>query len=102
MLSDKELEEIDVKENLSMRPKWDDYFLAMAFVTARRSFDPSSKCDCVLVSSDNRVLSVGCNGPPRGSVDEEIPLIRPDRYGFMLHSEECPSSLQWFISGHTK
>jgi len=88
MLSDKELENINIKENLSKRPNWDDYFLAMAFIVARRSFDPSSKCGCVIVSGDKRVLSVGYNGPIRGSTDEEIPLTRPERYKFMIHGEE--------------
>ena len=88
MLSDRELEKINPKDNLSMRPEWDDYFLSMSFLAARRSFDPSSKCGCVIVSRDKRVLSVGYNGPIRGSVDEEIPLTRPERYKFMLHGEE--------------
>ncbi len=88
MLSDKELKEINPKDNLNIRPEWDDYFLSMAFIVARRSFDPSSKCGCVIVSRDKRVLSVGYNGPIRGSVDEEIPLTRPERYKFMIHGEE--------------
>ena len=88
MLSDKELEKINIKENLSARPEWDDYFLSMSFIAARRSFDPSSKCGCVIVSRDKRILSVGYNGPIKGSVDEEIPLVRPDRYKFMIHGEE--------------
>jgi len=87
-LSDKELEKIDTKENLKNRPSYDEYFLAIAFIVAQRSFDPSSKCGTVIVSKDKRVLATGYNGPIKGSVDEEIPLTRPDRYFHMIHGEE--------------
>jgi dCMP deaminase len=74
--------------SLSSRPKWDEYYLAMAFVVAQRSFDPSSKCGTVIVSKDNRVLSTGYNGPIKGSVDSQIPLTRPQKYCHMIHGEE--------------
>ena len=64
---------------LMKRPTWEEYYVTMAHVVAQRSFDPSSKCGCVLVSKDNRVLSTGYNGPLKGSIDEEIPLTRPEK-----------------------
>jgi len=70
------------------RPSWDEYYLTIAYVVAQRSFDPSSKCGCVLVSKDNRVLSTGYNGPIAGSIDSKIPLERPAKYKHMLHGEE--------------
>lgn len=87
-LSDKELAKVDRKENLSKRPSWDEYYVTIAFVVAQRSFDPSTKCGCVIVSKDNRVLSTGYNGPLKGSTDENIPLTRDLRYHMFLHSEE--------------
>jgi len=87
-LSNEDLEKIDPNENLAERPQWDEYFLAISFVVARRSFDPSSKCGAVIVSKDKRILSVGYNGPIRGSIDAEIPLTRPARYKFIIHGEE--------------
>jgi len=87
-LSNKELAEIIPSQNIEKRHDWDEYFLAVAFVIARRSFDPSSKCGAVIVAQDKRILSVGYNGPIRGSVDEDIPLTRPARYKFMIHGEE--------------
>jgi len=87
-LSDKELGKIDPVENLSYRPGWDEYYLAIAFVVAQRSFDPSSKCGTVIVSKDGRQLSAGYNGPIKGSIDKEIPLTRPKRYYHMIHGEE--------------
>lgn len=74
--------------SLLSRPKWDEYYLTMAFVVAQRSFDPSSKCGTVIVSKDNRVLSTGYNGPIKGSNDNDIPLDRPMKYCHFLHGEE--------------
>ena len=76
------------RKELLKRPTWEEYYVTMAHIVAQRSFDPSSKCGCVLVSKDNRVLSTGYNGPLKGSVDEEIPLTRPEKYCHMIHSEE--------------
>lgn len=80
------------------RPEWDDYFMGMCAFVAQRSFDESTKCGCVIVDASNRVLSVGYNGPIRGSDDKSIPMWRksdpgarqdlPDKYYFMAHSEE--------------
>jgi dCMP deaminase len=70
------------------RPSWDEYYLTIAYVVAQRSFDPSSKCGCVLVSNDNRVLATGYNGPIKGSIDSRIPLERPAKYKHMIHGEE--------------
>ena len=87
------------------RPSWDDYYLTLAFLIAQRSFDPSSKCGTVIVSKDNRVLSTGYNGPLKGSKDELIPLIRPQKYYHMLHGEEnallAYSGSQYDIQGAT-
>lgn len=71
-----------------IRPNWDVYYMTIAFVVAQRSFDPSTKCGCVIVSKDNRVLSTGYNGPIKGSSDHLIPTERPLKYMFFIHSEE--------------
>jgi len=86
--SDEQLEVVDQRKNVLERPSWDEYYLTIAYVVAQRSFDASSKCGCVLVSNDNRVLSTGYNGPLKHSIDEEIPLTRPEKYCHMLHGEE--------------
>ncbi len=66
---------------------WDDYFLSMAFFVSRRSFDPNTKCGCIIVSEDKRILSSGYNGPVKKSIDEEIPLTRPEKYYHFIHAE---------------
>jgi dCMP deaminase len=70
------------------RPSWDEYYLTIAWVVSQRSFDPSTKCGCVLVSRDNAILSTGYNGPIQNSNDKDIPLTRPDKYYHFIHSEE--------------
>lgn len=70
-----------------MRPTWDEYFMAMAYLTAMRSIDDSTKCGCVIVSTDNKVLSVGYNGSFRGINDSEVPQTRPEKYDWFEHAE---------------
>ena len=70
------------------RPDWDTFFMSLAFLTSQRSIDKHTKHGTVVTSYDNTILSVGYNGPPRGCIDENIPLERPDKYNFMAHSEE--------------
>lgn len=52
---------------------WDDYFMAIAFLSARRSKDPKAPTGACLVDSDNRVIGIGYNGFPRGCSDDLLP-----------------------------
>ena len=70
------------------KPKWDDYFISMAILIAMRSIDPSQKNGCVIVDENNKVLSMGYNGFPRGSIDDLMPLTRPEKYLFIEHAEK--------------
>lgn len=65
---------------------FDLYYMSLAFMVAQRSFDPNTKCGCILVSKDNRILSTGYNGPIKGINDDKIPLDR-DKLYYMIHSE---------------
>ena len=38
---------------------WDEYFMAIAKLSAMRSKDPSTQVGACIVSSDNRILSIG-------------------------------------------
>ena len=67
---------------------WDTYFMAQAFLVAQKSIDPSTKHGAVLVDKNNRILSVGYNGPLRNVDDDNVPLTRPEKYFHLLHSEE--------------
>jgi dCMP deaminase len=67
---------------------WDNYFIQMAMLVAQKSKDPSTKVGCVLVATDNSILSTGFNGFPRG-VDEtdQERWGRPQKYSRVEHAE---------------
>lgn len=71
---------------------WDEYFMGIALLSARRSKDPSTQVGACLVSSENRILSVGYNGMPRNCNDDEYPWERDGealdtKYFFVCHAE---------------
>lgn len=72
---------------------WDETFMAIARVVAKRSKDPSTQVGAVIVGSDHRVLSLGYNGAPHGFSDEEFPWGKKDpdprrnKYLYVVHSE---------------
>lgn len=81
-------------EILKYRPSWDDYFLGMALLVARRSHDIHTQHGCVLVK-DKRIVATGYNGFPGGMNDASLPTNRPlkdnpeapHKYDWMEHSE---------------
>ncbi|MBW0462483.1 hypothetical protein O181_002198 [Austropuccinia psidii MF-1] len=50
----------------SIRPTWDSYFISLSDLASLRSNCMKRRVGAVLVTSDNRVLSTGYNGTPRG------------------------------------
>ena len=52
---------------------WDEYFMEIAKLSARRSKDPTRQVGACIVSQDNRILSIGYNGAPNGFPDEVMP-----------------------------
>jgi len=73
---------------LENRPDWDTFFMSLAFLISQKSPDPRTTHGSVLVAEDRRILSVGYNGPVRGSLDKNIPLDSNDKYLHLLHAEE--------------
>jgi len=71
----------------NQRPGWTDYFLGLARVVSQRSHDIHTKHGCVITDQNNRILGVGYNGFPRGLNDQELPITRPEKYPWMVHSE---------------
>ena len=71
---------------------WDEYFMGVAMLAARRSKDPSTQVGACIVSNDNKILSMGYNGFPIGCSDEEFPWDREGdfletKYPFVCHAE---------------
>lgn len=69
------------------RPNWTEYFLILAKVASFRSHDIHTQHGCVITDSNNRVLSIGYNGFPRGMDDKVLPTTRPEKYDWMIHAE---------------
>ena len=55
---------------------WDEYFMGVALLASQRSKDPSTQVGACIVNDDNRIMSVGYNGFPRGCSDDEFPWER--------------------------
>lgn len=51
---------------------WDDYFMAMAFLSAKRSKDPIKQTGACIVNANNRIIGIGYNGFPRNVPDDEL------------------------------
>ncbi len=69
---------------------WDEYFMGVAMLAAKRSKDPSTQVGACLVSPDNIILSTGYNGFPKGCSDDEFPWEREGaetKYPFVVHAE---------------
>ena len=54
------------KEYLS----WDDYFMAVALLSAKRSKDPNTQVGACIVNKNNIIESIGYNGLPKGCSDD--------------------------------
>ena len=49
---------------------WDDYFMAVAYLSAMRSKDPNTQVGACIVNDDKRIVGIGYNGFPRGCSDD--------------------------------
>ena len=61
-------------------------------LSGMRSKDPNTQVGACIVSKDNKILSMGYNGPPRGCSDDEFPWCREgdpldNKYIYTAHSE---------------
>lgn len=69
---------------------WDEYFMSVALLAAMRSKDPNTQVGACIVGDDNRIISTGYNGFPRGCSDDEFPWDRDGeetKYPYVVHAE---------------
>ncbi|MBO4407753.1 MAG: dCMP deaminase family protein [Clostridiales bacterium] len=71
---------------------WDEYFMGIAELAAKRSKDPSTQVGACIVDKENYILSVGYNGMPIGCSDDVFPWNREGdaldtKYPFVCHAE---------------
>jgi dCMP deaminase len=77
-----------VKLMIETRAKWDKRFLELARSTAKWSQDPSTQVGAVIATRDNRILSLGYNGFPRGVEDNKSRYEdRPLKLKLVCHAE---------------
>lgn len=69
---------------------WEEYFMGIALLSAQRSKDPNTQVGACIVDSNNRIVSVGYNGFPKGCSDDEYPWDREGentKYPYVCHAE---------------
>ncbi|MGL5427407.1 MAG: deoxycytidylate deaminase, partial [Cetobacterium sp.] len=71
---------------------WDEYFMGVAILSAKRSKDPGTQVGACIVTPDKRIVGVGYNGFPAGCSDDEFPWDRDgdflnSKYAYVCHAE---------------
>lgn len=105
---------------------WDDYFMAVAFLSSLRSKDPSTQVGACIVNADQRIVGIGYNGRctrqsflfhipyfdmhfvgfPRGCSDDSLPWAREaadplmTKYPVRVHVVHCTLRLCFNCSGN--
>lgn len=83
---------VDVCKKKENYLTWDEYFMAIAKLSAMRSKDPSTQVGACIVDKNNRILSIGYNGAPNGYSDDIFPWDREGneletKYPYVVHAE---------------
>ncbi|MBU8933531.1 MAG: dCMP deaminase family protein [candidate division Zixibacteria bacterium] len=71
---------------------WEEYFMAIAQLSAKRSKDPSTQVGACIVNASKRIIGIGYNGFPIGCSDDELPWGRQGdfldtKYPYVCHAE---------------
>lgn len=72
---------------------WEECFMSIALVCAKRSKDPSTQVGACIVNQQNIVIGLGYNGLPRGLSDSEYPWsvkigeVENTKYPYVVHAE---------------
>jgi dCMP deaminase len=71
---------------------WDEYFMGVALLSAKRSKDPSTQVGACIVNQKNKIVGAGYNGLPIGCDDNDFPWEKQGdfletKYPFICHAE---------------
>ena len=72
---------------------WDEYFMGVAALSAKRSKDPNTQVGACIVNEDKRIVGIGYNGFPRGCNDDVFPWGKgnadplENKYPYVVHAE---------------
>lgn len=82
---------------------WDQYFMGIALLSAKRSKDPHTQVGACVVDQERRIVGIGYNGLPNGISDDNFSWERltPDninsKYPYVCHAE-----LNAILNSHQK
>jgi dCMP deaminase len=78
---------MEERKNIS----WDEYFMGIALLSAKRSKDPSTQVGACIVDDDNKVVSIGYNGMPKGLDETQLSWNKNEgldsKYLYVCHAE---------------
>ena len=74
---------------------WDEYFMGVAILAGKRSKDPSTQVGACIVSPDNKILSMGYNGFPKGCSDDEFPWERENEADDPYNAKDVYKRQPW-------
>lgn len=77
---------------------WDEYFMGIAIFSAHRSKDPTTQVGACIVSQDNRILSIGYNGAPRGLSDDIMKWNNEGRFLDVKNTYVCHSEFNAILN----
>jgi dCMP deaminase len=71
---------------------WDEYFMGVALLSAKRSKDPSTQVGACIVNAKNKIVGAGYNGLPIGCNDDDFPWGKTGeslqtKYPYVCHAE---------------
>lgn len=71
---------------------WDQYFMGVAVLSAKRSKDPNTQVGACLVNAKKRIVGIGYNGLPRHLDDDVFPWkdsekLSESKYAYVVHAE---------------
>lgn len=71
---------------------WDEYFMGVALLSAKRSKDPNTQVGACIVNDKNKIVGAGYNGLPIGCSDDEFPWSKQGefletKYPYVCHAE---------------
>jgi len=72
---------------------WDEYFMGIALLSAKRSKDPNTQVGACIVNQFNKIVGIGYNGFPIGCSDDDLPWARQGesqndtKYPYVVHAE---------------
>lgn len=72
---------------------WDQYFMGIALLSAKRSKDPHTQVGACIVNEDKKIVGIGYNGLPNGISDDDFNWDRyasdelDSKYPYVCHAE---------------